>query len=63
MNASQRLKALALLWAVSAIVVGGLAIVSAGDVAAAPCRCKVMVCSQAPPYACWEKCVTCPKFP
>jgi hypothetical protein len=47
--------------AVVAGVIGGAAML--GTPAEAARCCKVMVCSNTPPYACWEECRTCPKFP
>jgi len=62
MNAFRRLRALVLLCCVGATITAGLALLSTTEVRAARC-CWVMVCQSAPPYACYEKCVTCPKFP
>ena len=49
---------------VAAVVAGviGSAAILATPAQAAKC-CKVMVCSNTPPYACWEECRTCPRFP
>lgn len=54
------LRALVTLTLLAPILIGGIALVSTTSVEARPC-CKVMVCSQTSPYACWEKCVTCPR--
>ena len=62
MNARARIRRVALLLAVVATLTGGIMLLSTPTVEAARC-CKVMVCSQTPPYACWEECRTCPKFP
>jgi hypothetical protein len=58
MNIRTRIRGLVVLTAIIAGVVGG-ATMLASPAHAARC-CKVMVCS---PYACWEECRTCPKFP
>ena len=62
MNAVRRLRALVMLCCVAALFTAGLALLSTTEVRAARC-CWVMVCQNAPPYACWAKCVTCPTFP
>ncbi|HEX5043817.1 MAG TPA: hypothetical protein VFV75_12975 [Candidatus Polarisedimenticolaceae bacterium] len=62
MHALRRVRALVLLCCVAAGVTAGVALLSTTEVRAARC-CYVMVCQTAPPYACYEKCVTCPKFP
>jgi hypothetical protein len=62
MNAFRRMRALVMLCGVAAGVTAGMALLSTTEVRAARC-CYVMVCQTAPPYACYEKCVTCPKFP
>jgi len=60
----RRLKALALLVGVLAILVGGFAILSATPAQANRCDCWVMYCTvEGPPFYCWEKCVPCPKLP
>jgi hypothetical protein len=58
MNIRTRIRGLVVLMSILAGVVGGAAML-ASPAQAARC-CKVMVCS---PYACWEECRTCPKFP
>lgn len=55
-------KALVLLFAFIAILAGSFTILSAGQVNAARC-CWVRVCSELPPYACWDVCKPCPKLP
>ena len=62
MSARTRVRGLVVLVAVLAGVLGGAAILGTPPAQAARC-CKVMVCSNTPPYACWEECRTCPKFP
>ena len=52
------IRGLVVVVAVVAGVIGGAAMLWT-PAQAARC-CKVMVCS---PYACWEECRTCPKFP
>jgi len=61
MGIRTRMRGLVALMAVVAGVAGGAALLST-PAHAARC-CKVMVCSNTPPYACWEECRTCPKFP
>ena len=58
MNIRTRIRGLVVLMSIVVGVVGGAAML-ASPAQAARC-CKVMVCS---PYACWEECRTCPKFP
>jgi hypothetical protein len=58
----RRVNALVLMLAVFATVAGGLVLLATPSVEAARC-CWVMVCSTTPPYACWEQCKPCPKFP
>jgi hypothetical protein len=55
------LKALVCLIALTAILAGGLTMVSARKVEASRC-CWVMVCTTSPPFYCWEVCKTCPKL-
>jgi hypothetical protein len=50
------------LFAVAATVMAGATLLGTPAAKAARC-CWVMVCSNTPPYACWEVCKTCPKFP
>jgi hypothetical protein len=59
MNAFRRLRALVMLCCLAAVVTAGLALLSTTEVRAARC-CWVMVCDN---FGCYEKCVTCPKFP
>ena len=61
MSIRARIRGLVVLIAVVAGIVGSAAMLWT-PVQAARC-CKVMVCSNTPPYACWEECRTCPKFP
>jgi hypothetical protein len=61
MKVRSSVRGLVVLMAVAAGLIGGAAIL-ATPVQAAKC-CKVMVCSNTPPYACWEECRTCPRFP
>lgn len=47
----------------SVVAVGAvLALATSTSAHARPC-CWVMVCDTQPPYACYHKCVVCPKFP
>ena len=62
MSSGTRIRRLVLLLALAASVGGSLAALMSPPVEAARC-CRVMVCSNTPPYACWEECRTCPKFP
>jgi hypothetical protein len=62
MNIRTRIPALVLLLAVVFSLAGGLAMLATTPAEAARC-CWVMVCSNTPPYVCWEECRTCPKFP
>ena len=62
MNVRTRIKRIALLVAIVATVAGGLVSLATPPVEAARC-CWVMRCSNTPPYACWEECRPCPKFP
>ena len=62
MGIRTRIKGLVVLVAVAASVVGGATLLWTPQAEAARC-CRVMVCSNTPPYACWEECRTCPKFP
>jgi len=62
MNVRTRTKRAVLLLAIVATVTGGFMLLATPDVEAARC-CRVMVCSDTPPYACWEECRPCPKFP
>lgn len=62
MNVRARSRGLVLLCAVLFTLVAGLAMLASPPAEAARC-CWVMVCSNTPPYACWEECRTCPKFP
>ena len=62
MSVRTRVRGLVVLVAVLAGVAGGAAVLWTPPAQAARC-CKVMVCSNTPPYACWEECRTCPKFP
>ena len=61
MNRRTWIHGLKVLIAVVSVVIGGTAMM--GTPAEAARCCKVMVCSNTPPYACWEECRTCPKFP
>ena len=62
MSVRTRVRGLIVLFTVAAGVLGASAVLVAPPAEAAKC-CKVMVCSNTPPYACWEECRTCPKFP
>jgi len=62
MSFGKRIRGLVLSFAVAATFTGGIALLAAPPVEAARC-CWVMVCSNTPPYACWEECRPCPKFP
>lgn len=62
MDRPRRTQGLVLFLALVASLVGGAMLVWAPPAEAARC-CKVMVCSDFPPYACWEECRPCPKFP
>ena len=62
MTRGRRIRALVLTFAVAAILFGGVALLASPPAEAARC-CWVMVCSNTPPYQCWEVCRTCPKFP
>jgi hypothetical protein len=62
MTIHKRMRGLLALVAVAAIVMGGGTLLWTPPANAARC-CWVMVCSNTPPYACWEVCKTCPKFP
>lgn len=62
MKVPSRIKGLVVLVIVAASVLGTAALLWTPAAEAARC-CKVMVCSNTPPYACWEECRTCPKFP
>ncbi len=62
MRKRHRVTGLVLLFAVVAGVIGGAILMWTPPVEAKRC-CWVMVCSENPPYACWEECRTCPKFP
>ena len=62
MDAFRRLRALVLLCCVVALMAAGVAVTATTEAQAARC-CWVMVCQSGPPYACWEKCVPCPRFP
>ena len=59
MQAWRRLRALVLFCSVAAAFTAGMALLSTTEVRAARC-CWVMVCDS---HGCYEKCVTCPKFP
>jgi hypothetical protein len=59
MNVRTRIRGIVLLAALAMAGAGGLVLLATPPVEAARC-CWVMVCS---PYACWEECRTCPKFP
>jgi len=61
MSIRTRIRGLVVVIAVVAGILGGAAMLWT-PAHAARC-CKVMVCSNTPPYACWEECRTCPKFP
>ena len=61
-NVHRQVRALVLMVAVFATIAGGLVLVTTPPAEAARC-CWVMVCSNTPPYACWEQCKPCPKFP
>jgi len=56
------MRGILVLVAIAATVMGGAALFFTPQAEAARC-CWVMVCSNTPPYACWEVCKTCPKFP
>jgi hypothetical protein len=62
MSIRARIKGFVLLLAVVTTIAAGLVLMATPPVEAARC-CWVMVCSNKPPYACWEECRPCPKFP
>jgi hypothetical protein len=62
MRTMKAFKAIVLLFALFAILCGGFTMISASQVEAAKC-CWVRVCSNLPPYACWDECRPCPRFP
>jgi hypothetical protein len=57
-----RIVGLVALLAIVVTVMGGIVILYTPPAEAARC-CWVMVCSEKPPYNCWEECRRCPKFP
>ena len=62
MSVHTRIKGLVVLAFVAVSVLCSAALLWTPRAEAARC-CRVMVCSNTPPYACWEECRTCPKFP
>lgn len=55
------MKALVGLFAVVAVLAGGMTLLAPTKAQASRC-CWVMVCSNTPPIVCWEECRPCPKF-
>lgn len=62
MKLFRKLKALVLLFAVLALVLGFTVLNAPSTPAATEC-CLVMYCTVFPPFYCWEECRPCPTFP
>lgn len=62
MMALRRLKAVVLIFAFVVLFIGGFTIVTSDSTEAARC-CWVRVCSEIPPYPCWDECRPCPPPP
>ena len=58
----KKVKALVLLFAFLAIILGGFTLTTSSRVEASKC-CWVMVCTVNPPIICWEVCKKCPTLP
>ena len=60
MKLFRKLRVLALLFAVLALVLGFTVLSAPKTADASSCNCHCMVCMLNPPYLCWDTCCKCP---
>lgn len=58
----RKAKALFVVFALTIVLAGAFSIVTTDTATAGRC-CWVLVCSDVPPYPCWEECRPCPTLP
>ena len=62
MTKLRNLKTVVLIFALAVIFAGAFTIATTTPTSAAKC-CWVRVCSEIPPYPCWDECRPCPPLP